>query len=71
MSTGKVKWFDDQKGFGFVTPDDGSRDLFVHFSEIQSDGFRSLKEGQPVEYEAIEGDKGPKATKVKVLEEQA
>jgi CspA family cold shock protein len=68
MSTGKVKWFNDQKGFGFITPEDGGRDLFAHFSEIQSDGFRSLKEGQSVEFEPVEGDKGPKATKIKVIE---
>jgi len=53
MSTGKVKWFNDQKGFGFITPDEGGKDLFCHHSEIQADGYRSLSEGQAVEYEAI------------------
>lgn len=65
MATGKVKWFNDQKGFGFITPDAGGKDLFVHHSEIQAGGFRSLQEGQAVEYETAESDKGPKATKVK------
>ncbi len=71
MLTGKVKWFNDQKGFGFITPDNGDRDLFVHFSEIQGDGFRTLKEGQAVEFEPVAGEKGPKATKVKVLQPQS
>src|ERR1035437_7494436 len=65
MSTGKVKWFNDQKGFGFITPDEGGKDLFCHHSEIQADGYRSLSEGQAVEYEAIQDTKGPKATKVR------
>ncbi len=65
MSTGKVKWFNDQKGYGFITPDDGSKDLFVHQSEIQKDGFRTLAEGEEVEYEAVEGEKGPKASNVR------
>lgn len=64
MSRGKVKWFDAKKGFGFVTPDDGSEDLFVHFSNIEADGFKSLLEGQDVEYEVGEGKKGPQATSV-------
>lgn len=65
MSKGKVKWFDDSKGFGFITPDDGSKDLFVHYSEIQSGGGRaSLKDGQAVEYEVGQGKKGPCANKV-------
>ena len=66
MATGKVKWFNDQKGFGFITPDAGGKDLFVHHSEIKADGFRSLQEGQIVEFEVIQGTKGPKATKVTV-----
>ena len=63
-TTGVVKWFNDQKGFGFITPDDGSKDLFVHHSAIQSDGFRSLSEGAKVSYESQPSDKGPKATNV-------
>jgi len=65
MSTGTVKWFDPEKGFGFITPEDGSKDLFVHHSEIQSGGgYATLDEGQKVEYEVGEGQKGPCATKV-------
>lgn len=66
MALGKVKWFNDQKGYGFITPDEGGKDLFVHHTEIQSEGFRTLKEGQPVEYEAVQDGKGPKATKVRL-----
>jgi cold shock protein len=66
MATGKVKWFNDQKGFGFITPDEGGKDLFVHHSEIQAEGFRTLQEGQAVEFERVEDVKGPKATKVRV-----
>ncbi len=69
MPTGKVKWFNDQKGFGFITPDEGEKDLFVHQSEIQMDGFRTLKEGQAVQFEIAESDKGPKASNVKPAEE--
>jgi CspA family cold shock protein len=65
MSAGTVKWFSDEKGFGFITPDDGSKDLFVHQSAIVGDGFRSLDEGSKVTYDAEEGDKGPRATNVK------
>ena len=68
MAKGKVKWFNDQKGFGFITPDEGGKDLFVHHSEIQADGFRSLQEGQAVEYELIESEKGPKAAKVRPVQ---
>ena len=64
MARGKVKWFNDQKGFGFITPDDGSNDCFVHHSEIQGDGFKSLSEDQAVEFEIEEGPKGPQATNV-------
>jgi cold shock protein len=67
MASGKVKWFNDQKGFGFITPDEGGKDLFCHHSEIQADGFRSLAEGQVVEFEAIQDAKGPKATKVRAV----
>jgi CspA family cold shock protein len=67
MATGTVKWFSDDKGFGFITPDDGGRDLFVHFSGIAGDGYRSLAEGAKVSYEAEEGPKGPKAVSVTKL----
>ena len=65
MATGKVKWFNDSKGFGFICPDDGGDDLFVHHSEIISQGFASLQENQSVEFEVGEGKKGPCATQVK------
>ncbi len=64
MATGTVKWFSDEKGFGFITPDEGSRDLFVHYSSISSDGYRSLPEGAKVFYEEEMGPKGPKAINV-------
>ena len=66
-TVGTVKWFNDQKGFGFITPEDGSRDCFVHHSAIQSDGFRSLNEGDRVEFEITEGTKGPAAENVTKL----
>ncbi len=65
MAIGTVKWFSDQKGYGFITPEDGSKDLFVHYSSIVGDGFRTLEDGQKVEYEAGEGRKGPEATSVR------
>jgi len=64
MQSGTVKWFNDAKGFGFITPTDGSADVFVHFSTIQGDGFKSLQEGQQVEFESTKGPKGMQATKV-------
>lgn len=61
---GKVKWFNQEKGFGFIERDDGSDDVFVHFSAIQEDGFKSLAEGQEVEFEIVEGPRGPQAANV-------
>ena len=65
MATGKVKWFSDDKGFGFITPDDGSKDLFAHHSEVKMDGYRSLKENQVVEFEVRQGPKGPAAANIR------
>jgi CspA family cold shock protein len=67
MATGTVKWFNDEKGFGFITPDEQGTDLFVHHSAIQGDGFRSLAEGARVSYVAEAGPKGPKAVQVQAL----
>ena len=67
MATGTVKWFNDAKGFGFITPDDGGKDLFAHHSEIQMDGFKSLKEAQKVQYERQDGPKGPAAAKIRAV----
>jgi cold shock protein len=66
-TTGRVKWFNDQKGFGFITPDGGERDCFVHHSAIQMQGFRTLAEGDRVEFEIVQGDKGPSAQNVTKL----
>ena len=67
MAQGTVKWFNGEKGFGFITPTDGGKDLFVHFSAIIGDGFRSLDENQSVEFDVAQGDKGPQATNVRAL----
>ena len=65
MVLGKVKWFNDQKGYGFISKDDGSGDVFAHFSAIQSEGFKSLAEGEAVEFDVMDSDKGPKAANIK------
>lgn len=67
MATGIVKWFNDQKGFGFITNDEGGNDLFVHHSAIQGGGYKSLMEGEAVEFEIEQGEKGPRATNVNKL----
>jgi len=67
MATGSVKWFSDDKGFGFITPDDESSDLFVHHSAIAGDGHRSLAEGAKVSYDSVAGPKGPRAINVQTL----
>ncbi len=67
MATGKVKWFNDQKGFGFITPEDGSKDLFVHHTSIQGTGFKTLSENQAVEFDVEQSEKGPRAANVKPL----
>ena len=64
MATGTVKWFNDAKGFGFIAPEDGSEDIFVHFSAITTEGFRSLKEGQRVTFDVVDGPKGKQAANV-------
>jgi CspA family cold shock protein len=67
MATGTVKWFNNDKGYGFITPEDGGKDLFVHHTGISGEGFKTLAEGARVEFEATEGPKGPQATNVRVV----
>jgi CspA family cold shock protein len=67
-TTGRVKWFNETKGFGFITPDDGARDCFVHFSAISGSGFRTLVEGERVEFDVVDGQKGPAAENVTRLD---
>ena len=67
MPTGTVKWFNDSKGFGFITPDDGGKDLFAHHSSIKMDGYKSLKEGQKVSFDVTQCQKGPAASNIKAL----
>ena len=67
MAQGTVKWFNEDKGYGFITPDDGGKDLFVHFSGIEGTGFKSLDEGAKVSYESTQGQKGPQAENVSKL----
>ncbi|PMR73864.1 cold-shock protein [Billgrantia endophytica] len=66
MATGTVKWFNDTKGYGFISPDDGGDDLFAHFSEIQADGFKTLQDGQKVTFEVTQGKKGLQASNIKI-----
>jgi CspA family cold shock protein len=67
MAQGTVKWFNGEKGFGFITPDGGNADVFVHFSAIQTDGYRSLEENQRVEFDVTQGQKGPQAANVRPI----
>ena len=67
MATGTVKWFNGDKGFGFIAPDDGGADLFAHFSAIQGRGFRSLEENQKVEFDVAQGDRGPQAANIRAV----
>jgi CspA family cold shock protein len=67
MAQGTVKWFNESKGFGFITPEDGGKDLFAHFSEIQGTGFKTLAEGQRVEFNVTQGQKGPQASQIRPI----
>ena len=68
MATGTVKWFNDSKGFGFITPEGGGEDLFAHFSAIQTNGFKTLKEGQRVTFDVSAGQKGPQASNIRPID---
>jgi CspA family cold shock protein len=68
MATGTVKWFSGEKGYGFITPEDGSTDVFVHFSAISGEGYKNLAEGQKVEFEVTQGQKGPQAANVRLAQ---
>ncbi len=70
MTTGKVKWFKADKGYGFITVEGQSKDIFVHWSAINSDGFKTLEEGQTVNFDIVEGDRGPQASNVTVVEQE-
>ncbi len=65
MATGRVKWFDDRKGYGFIEQEDGGQDVFVHFSALQGEGYKTLEEGQSVQFDIVQGEKGPQAANVK------
>ena len=67
IQTGTVKWFNEGKGFGFIAPDDGGKDLFAHFKEIQGSGFKTLSENQRVEFEVVQGQKGPQAARIRSI----
>ena len=67
MAQGKVKWFNDQKGYGFISNDDGSGDVFAHYSAVQAEGFKSLAEGDKVEFNVVESEKGPKAANIRKI----
>ena len=69
MATGKVKWFNDQKGYGFIQRDDGGKDVFVHHTAINASGFRTLSEGQVVSFDIVEDNKGPKAQNVQIVQQ--
>lgn len=69
MSTGKVKWFKSDKGYGFITMEGHDKDIFVHLSSINAEGFKTLQEGQTVEFDIVEGDRGPQATNVTVIDD--
>jgi CspA family cold shock protein len=70
MATGTVKWFNNAKGYGFVTPDEGEQDVFIHFSAIEMDGYKTLKEGQKIQFDINEGPKGLHAANVQMVEQQ-